>query len=402
MKEITVKVDDSNVKVFLNQIKKINEKFAKHNYPNLIYTIVDEDMDKGYVIYEVSSEFEKSNLAGETVYFEGIVDLMELGDEKSRLVKINNEVISHIMQTEHCVCDKCHKNIARGKYYVFSKNVKEIKSRDDFYILGSVCAKEYFPFCLESYFNNLDKSMDELMEYDELTEGCNSRCKNYVSAELVAEATNLVTNGCTSIYDKEYTLNKIENVFADLTCKSDKCKNEIKTLREKVSVNFDNKKSIEIATDYFNEHHSSDFEFNCHQILENIKNNDGEINVKFIRMTACAIYFGNVNARKENEKQEEISKSEYVGNVGDKFTKWELTFDKMLSFETKYGFTNMMKFLDKDENVVVWYTQKSTREISHNARDLQKGDKVTLKGTIKEHKMYGLEKQTIITRCKLA
>ena len=48
-------------------------------------------------------------------------------------------------------------------------------------------------------------------------------------------------------------------------------------------------------------------------------------------------------------------------------------------------------FNDEDKNVFVWTTA---------SRTLQVGEQYTVKGTVKEHKMYKHTKQTILTRCR--
>ena len=89
--------------------------------------------------------------------------------------------------------------------------------------------------------------------------------------------------------------------------------------------------------------------------------------------------------------------SEYVGNVGDKVEK-VLTFKQEFTFETHftyYGELNFIyKFADENGNTFTWKTGKSL--------DLEEGKEYTVKGTIKEHSEYKGDKQTVLTRCKIA
>lgn len=62
----------------------------------------------------------------------------------------------------------------------------------------------------------------------------------------------------------------------------------------------------------------------------------------------------------------------------------------MTSWETVYGFTHLYKFTTTDNNVLVWYASKC---IDENAKKIS--------GTIKDHKEYDGEKQTVLTRCKV-
>lgn len=87
------------------------------------------------------------------------------------------------------------------------------------------------------------------------------------------------------------------------------------------------------------------------------------------------------------------SESKYVGNINDKI---EISAKlKLVShYETHFGTTYIFVFIDKQNNLFVWKTSKLLKEINV-------GDKVEVKGTIKEHSEYNHEKQTILTRCKV-
>jgi hypothetical protein len=85
-----------------------------------------------------------------------------------------------------------------------------------------------------------------------------------------------------------------------------------------------------------------------------------------------------------------VPETNYIGNVGDKIT-LELTQVACFIFDSKYGISYINKFKDIEGNVIVW---KTSRRVAND------GEKVTLKGTIKEHNVFRTEKQTILTRCK--
>lgn len=90
-------------------------------------------------------------------------------------------------------------------------------------------------------------------------------------------------------------------------------------------------------------------------------------------------------------KQELIS--DYVGSIGQKI-QIELKFVACHSFETQWGTTDILKFLDQEGNVFIWKT--STSQL------IEQGQTVKIKGTIKDHSEYAGAKQTILTRCKIA
>lgn len=105
---------------------------------------------------------------------------------------------------------------------------------------------------------------------------------------------------------------------------------------------------------------------------------------------------------KEKAPKEEKREGAHVGNVGDRITV-TVTLSKAFSYEVEkpsfwggYGSTEtryIYKFVDADENVLVWKTSNS------DMLDYE-GKQLTLKGTVKAHDEYKGEKQTVLTRCK--
>lgn len=129
--------------------------------------------------------------------------------------------------------------------------------------------------------------------------------------------------------------------------------------------------------------------------LCNVKN---LIAAKYCRMNAfgyiayAPVAFKNLMKKREQEQDREEAKglSEYVGNVGERITAEVKDVKLVTSWETVYGFTHLYKFTTIDNNVLVWYASKCIDE------NVQK-----IAGTIKDHKEYDGEKQTVLTRCKV-
>jgi multidrug efflux pump subunit AcrA (membrane-fusion protein) len=90
--------------------------------------------------------------------------------------------------------------------------------------------------------------------------------------------------------------------------------------------------------------------------------------------------------------------SQYVGQVGEKVD-FKGTYVRTGSWQQKafggYGTDTMYihTFKDSDGNVFTWKTQKNV--------DLNYGEPVDVRGTVKEHSEYKDEKQTALTRCKI-
>lgn len=115
----------------------------------------------------------------------------------------------------------------------------------------------------------------------------------------------------------------------------------------------------------------------------------------------------------EREKREaEIkalkARSQYVGTAGEKLD-IIATYTGTASYTVKsfsgYGTDTVYvhMFRDADENKLVWRTSKAlVHMVGHSWEPIyEEGDTVALKGTIKEHKEYRDEKQTMLIRCKV-
>ena len=130
-------------------------------------------------------------------------------------------------------------------------------------------------------------------------------------------------------------------------------------------------------------------------------------------------------ARREAERLAEIERNRgnFVGNVGDKITV-TVTLAKKFDYETHFGFRTMYVsgyvFKTDDGNTIVYkttgnplgydyevaqdspawdYTDKNGKK--WDWKPIQEGERVTIKGTIKEHQEYNNVNQTILQRVKL-
>lgn len=103
--------------------------------------------------------------------------------------------------------------------------------------------------------------------------------------------------------------------------------------------------------------------------------------------------------RREAERRAAAAVSQFVGNVGDKLSE-QVTYIGSPYFERAsfrgYGTETcyIHSFKDGNGNKLVWKTSA--------VLDLEEGQAVTITGTVKEHSEYRDEKQTILTRCKVA
>ena len=105
-------------------------------------------------------------------------------------------------------------------------------------------------------------------------------------------------------------------------------------------------------------------------------------------------------AREAEEKriQEQKSISQHIGSIGDKI-EFDAVLEKSAWFEIPsfrgFGTDTMHIYTFRNESgdAIIWKTSKGL--------GIENGEKVHVKGTIKEHSEYDNEKQTVLTRCKV-
>lgn len=103
--------------------------------------------------------------------------------------------------------------------------------------------------------------------------------------------------------------------------------------------------------------------------------------------------------REEYTKQ--TSTSEYVGTIGEKVAK-NLKYVDAHSFDTAFGTTHIYKFIDDENNELIWKTSSIIGYYKNNEWvPVTENEIVFVKGSIKELKEYKGTKQTILTRCKI-
>jgi hypothetical protein len=122
----------------------------------------------------------------------------------------------------------------------------------------------------------------------------------------------------------------------------------------------------------------------------------GYVNRKTMGIVASAVsaYMRHLD-REEELVQEKATKSrEWVGEVKVRQDFTGLTVKHMKYIEGRYGTTTLVAFEDEPGNLIKWFASVSLD-------DINKGDVVDLKATVKKHDEYKGVKQTLITRAKI-
>ena len=87
------------------------------------------------------------------------------------------------------------------------------------------------------------------------------------------------------------------------------------------------------------------------------------------------------------------SNSNWVGEIKEKLVDLPVVIQRITGFGSQFGWTNVITFVNGD-NILTWFT-------SSDISNYEKGEKYLLSATVKEHKLYKDEKQTVLLRVKL-
>lgn len=109
-------------------------------------------------------------------------------------------------------------------------------------------------------------------------------------------------------------------------------------------------------------------------------------------------YHEEIAKRSQREHEKEAEKgSEYVGEVGQRMVFNITSLRCVTSWETQFGTTYLYKFLDENENVLIWFASKPMLRRDGSLHTSESCNQI--KATVKDHNERDGVKQTIITRC---
>ena len=89
----------------------------------------------------------------------------------------------------------------------------------------------------------------------------------------------------------------------------------------------------------------------------------------------------------------EESTSEWLFEEKERFYDYAVVLKSVRGMETRFGWTQLVKFEDANGNILQWWTAVEIKA--------EVGDQVLLTGTVKAHDEYKGVKSTTVTRCKI-
>ena len=95
----------------------------------------------------------------------------------------------------------------------------------------------------------------------------------------------------------------------------------------------------------------------------------------------------------KNCRPVEESTSEWLFEEKERFYDYAVVLKSVRGMETRFGYTQLVKFEDNCGNILDWWTSTDIKA--------EVGDRVLLTGTVKSHNEYKGIKSTTVTRCRL-
>lgn len=100
-----------------------------------------------------------------------------------------------------------------------------------------------------------------------------------------------------------------------------------------------------------------------------------------------------------DRQAQRAAESAYYGTLKQRVKSLAVTVAYVRGWDSDWGYTQLFGMRTEDGQLLIW---KTTSDPSVDGRFIQAGHKLLLTGTVKEHSEYRGEKQTIMTRCKVA
>lgn len=341
----------------------------------------EESYDLMYYIYEIEGTAPK---------IEGyeVVAMLERHGELNLVNHINKEIkLPESLQNQKNYCDHCKSNRQRKYLFILKENDSE-----NIIQVGRACLKDYIghvsPEAIANWFETFDHIEEE---YTKSIENFSYSNDVYLNVMDVIAFSSYFTDKRgyvkTSFHTEDNPSTK-EITDRNIRSEEEITKDELIELGyyEKAENVIDWIRSLDSKNDY-----SINLKVLISEEMVSIKKTG------FLASAYNSYNSDNSRSKYKNEFKVNLQDSEYVGVVKER-KDFELTLNNTFTFSTIYGIMHIYQFLNESNDVIIW---KTSNDLLIDGEEVSKGDKVTIKGTIKEHSKFRGIKQTVLTRCKV-
>lgn len=371
-----------------NMQKKIGAIKVKYGVDASVSTVkyfFDEDGYKKVILsIVIDNPVYKSEKAKDLIY-KGYFEQTPGGIVARATSKISDLHMFAGKFTPHC--DHCNVTRERKYHHIFIN-----KFTHNVITIGSSCVEEYFGLKLLGFFKDAAPFFctNELEDPDTFNDDFFGveRGPKYIPWNTYFSMVQYATDNFTtftsvdnSTYEKPSTKSLVQLLMLD--------KNYPATLKELIKKN-QNEFPVEYKDKILaklNSEPQDNLDFN---FINLIKAEDGGVET-YIYPDNCLPYaiFRTITQRNKEVKEKVVS--EYIGTIGDKL-ELDVIITGKTAIETQYGVTRLY-FMKAGNNTIKYFATGSF--------EANQGQTVNIKATIKDHKIYRDEKETIITRAKI-
>lgn len=355
------------------KVNRLSRKAVKLGLAPIVFEVLGSHLDKtkddrAYLVYEVDIEGQSPIIEG----WQFVGKAENIGE--GNVVMGFEELPEKYRHTDMLLCEHCHTRRSRNAVYI-------LKDEQGQYIqVGSTCLKDFggHPDILgmARYAEELHKLLDGIVDDDTEVRGSMGG-ESYVKLEKFVAYTikQVETHGFLSkskaVWGQIPTANVVISIMFPHNGIADPVE-KVYIEKAKVMINW-------IRT--WDKGRKSDYEHNMMLICQ-----EDYIRERHLGYVASLVpLFG-----RENEVK--AQSGVFVGAIKQRLNFSRLECFKILAFDTQWGTTYLHKFNDTQGNLLVWFSS-SVR--------LEEGQVYMGKGTVKDHKVYNGENQTVLTRCKL-
>jgi len=268
-------------------------------------------------------------------------------------------------------CEHCNQNRRRNVTHVLLKD--EVEKQ-----VGSTCLKDFTGHADAEALADYFAQIQELVESDEFGYDPD---KSYGSPYI--QVKKYLQYAALAVRHSGYVSRKSAEQSLAIATADD----AFFWMTKKIDHEYPNENDIAVAQEVQNYvdalEPTNNFEHNVKTLLSE----------EYVHYSHLGYIAGAISAHLHH--QEAVLKGEgkeYVGEI-KKRQNFTLTAVSLKTLDGMYGMTYLYKFTDENGNNIVWFSSKN--------QDLNIGATYTIKATVKDHKEYNNEKQTVITRGKV-
>ena len=294
--------------------------------------------------------------------------------------------------SDSCTCEHCNtKRIRKNTCIIRNTKTGEFKQ------VGKSCLKD-FTFGMSASTAAWCASLKQIFEEAEVHEpsGFHWYEKHYEPKEILQYAAETIRHfGYSKEKTKELTIRIFDYLHGNTKFWNKDMVAETANLISSVGFNADSPEAVQKASDAIGwikvQNPTTDYLHNLKTVCALSYVNSGKFGLLISLFPA---WDRDLEYQAKKKAEAEAGKaSEHVGKIGERITVAVQSVKCITSWESEYGYTYVWKITGTDGNIYTWKTQKTMNE------DLPPK---TVKGTVKEHKVYREVKQTELTRCKIA